>query len=314
MQVLNVGIEQMPHGKLYDQPYLPELLGTVDACNPQAETSPDTSPSQRPPSQHQGNESRAAAQPSSATQGQPCSALVAVSQQVSQGGQTISTGAGTDLPVQHQGHDCSQSQQDQQQQSGPSSQVTLTQPDVTAAAAAEVTSVAQQAQHQGQQQDYPNQEHHQQYQQHQQQQQHQHRGSAADHGTVAMQVESTSVLQQARNGPQNTVAGASSGPSSPAKDNSRIGSADAGSQATWAPFADFDVYSILEVAPMKLLQDFYTDMAQVGLGWTCSTVEAVMVSGNFSKLWHAAAITQASVLTLCLFFATHSYIQCVYIC
>lgn len=217
LQVLDVGIEQMPRGKLHDQPYPPALLGTADGGVSESDNSPGA------PAPRQQSQDMDASRSNTAAARHGRSA-----QEVSQnaaGQQEVRV----NCSQQHQGHVLEQSQRDCQQQSVTDSQITLTQPGT----AAEVTSGALQSQQVPQQQCVR--------QQTQQQQ------LAGKQGTSMMAA----------------VNGSSSNACSPASNHGKSASPSADGHTPWTPVADFDVHSILEVAPMRLLQDFLVGMAQV---------------------------------------------------
>ena len=248
-QMLESGVEQMPHGKQYDPSYTPELLGIAPASMHQTTSSPDTAPYGQP-SVHRQTDYASTAAASTANQSSQLQHAGADPQRAGQDGHAISSDVGA-LQQQPYRQNEQQSQGNRQQQTAAaSSEVTLTQPDAATAHAAEVTSVPQHPQLQQQQQ-----QEHQHYQQQPQQ---------TTSGSNCTQLMETGGLQNKENCQQNARAAAGRSACSPARTGTSQG-ADHGSQAQWTPWAEFDVHSVLEVAPMKLLAMFYAEMAKVQL-------------------------------------------------
>lgn len=240
----------MPHGKQYDLPYPPETLGIADATET-ADRAEILPPGQAPSHSHAEDAHIAAAGATAR------SLLLPGGDQDASGGSTSAILLQQDHQRQHrQGQQ--DTQQGQQPQSGPSSHMMQ---------ANQHQPPQQQQQHECQQ--GVTHEHQQEQRQHQKQ-------AICGSGSVQLGIASAAAdLDQQVSG---SAGQRSSAPSSPVRGRAGPASANQSSQTLWAPWADFDVHSVLEVACMKLLPNFLIDMARVGelaLSCVCACMQCM---------------------------------------
>ena len=249
----------MPHGKQYDLPYPPETLGIADAT--ETENRAEISlPGQAPSRSHAEDAHTAAAATAR-------SSLLPGGDQDASGDSISATLLQQDHQQQHrQGQQ--DTQQGQQQQSGPSSHM----------AQANQHQPHQQQQHECQQ--GVTHEHQQDQRQHQQQ---------AICGSGSVQLGNASAAADLG---QQVSGSAGQQPSALSSPRAEPANANQSSQALWAPWADFDVHSVLEVACMKLLPNFLVDMARVGdlpLSCMCACMQCMHVLSAIPTCTNACA-------------------------